>query len=353
MLLGETTPKFGTVTLPDGESVTLPVAVFERKADFAVAGIRKVAGDDPDDTDGVIVLARVAWQNDPGILFVAGPGIGTVTKPGLSVPVGEAAINPVPRRMILGAIRKITDRGVTVMISIPGGEALAQKTFNPKLGVKGGLSVLGTSGRVVPYSCPAVRESLCLSVRIAAAGGVRFPVFTPGNIGSKAAIRHFRFPDDALIHVSNEWGAILEEASVHAFDGILAVGHPGKMVKLIDGHFQTHSKHSPSALPIVHRIAREASIDLPESPTVEGCINGLSKKDRFALATLLAHGVQQAIDARMQRNEETRCRSKEREQGTGTLEKAAEAQMTAVALVAMNGDLFATAGNLSPWRPAA
>lgn len=326
MLLGEEAPKTGVVTLPDGERVSLRVAFADHNGSSAAAGVLKLAGDDPDDTDGALVVTTVSWRDGPGILYVAGPGVGVVTKPGLSVPVGEAAVNPVPRRMILNAIREVTCRGISVTVSIPGGEELAKKTFNPKLGIKGGLSVLGTSGRVVPYSCPAIRESLCLTVRIAAAGGVRYPVFTPGNIGAQAARRHFRFRDGALLHVSNEWGAVLDEASKHAFGGILVVGHPGKLAKLIDGHFQTHSKHSPSALPIVRRLAQTASIEAPDSPTVEGCIVGLTPEDRDELASLLAHGIQQAVARR------------------------AQSFTPSVALVAMNGDLLGTAGELSHWR---
>jgi cobalt-precorrin-5B (C1)-methyltransferase len=326
VLLKETNVCLGEVTLPNGESAALPVAFVDRSDDSAEAAVRKCAGDDPDDTDGVWVKVKVAWREEPGVGFEAGPGVGMVTKPGLSVPVGEAAVNAVPRKMIMEAIRKLTDRGVTVTISIPEGEELAKKTFNPRLGILGGLSILGTSGRVVPYSSPAVVESLCCAVRVAAAEGVMFPIFAPGNIGGRAARRHFHFDEDALIPVANEWGALLQEAARHGFKGLLAVGHPGKLIKLIDGHFQTHSKQSPSALPIVQRLAAELSIAYREDvPTVEGYFRALSMEQKASLANRAATLIQHAIASKLQ------------------------GLMPAVALIDMNGDLLGGTGDFSPW----
>jgi cobalt-precorrin-5B (C1)-methyltransferase len=250
-----------------------------------------------------------------------------VTKPGLSIPVGEPAINPVPRRMIVRAIREITDLGVSVAVSIPGGLDIAKKTFNPRLGIQGGLSILGTSGRVVPFSCPAIRESLRYVVRVASASTVRYPVIVPGKIGARAAERHFCFVQNSLISVGNEWGVVLDEAADHDFIGLLVVGHPGKLAKLIDGYFQTHSKNSKSALPIVHREAAALTISTPrETPTVEGCLSGLSPQSRSLLSTRLAAGIQKAIEDRVQHRIDT-----------------------SVVLINMNGDLLGTAGNLMPW----
>lgn len=326
MLLGESDVRVGETILPDGEQVALPLASFKKSNNFVEAAVTKNAGDDPDDTNGALVKARVAWQDKLGVRFVAGSGVGIVTKPGLSIPVGEAAINPTPRRMILDAIQKVTHRGVTVTISIPGGEEIAKKTFNPRLGIVGGLSILGTSGRVVPYSCEAVVESLCCALRVAAAEGVAFPVFVPGNIGANAARRHFYFDEDALIPVSNEWDALLEESTRHHFRGLLAVGHPGKLAKLIDGHFQTHSRKSPSALPIVKRIAETLSISLTEDvPTVEGFFEGLEGHKKAALANRAAILIQRALITKLY------------------------GLIPAVALIDMKGGLLGAAGDLSPW----
>ncbi len=326
-LLGEDGVGRSAVELPDGERVSLPVLFTERGDGWAMAGVRKNAGDDPDDTDGVVVTARISWSEQPGVCFSGGEGVGTVTRPGLSVPVGEPAINPVPHCMIERAIREVTDGNVRVTVSIPGGQAIAPKTFNPRLGIQGGLSVLGTSGRVVPFSCPAVRESLALLLRVGVAAGVSHPVLVPGNIGARAAERHFRFEPDALISVSNEWGYLLQEAATLGVSGLLAVGHPGKLAKLIDGHFQTHSRKSPPALPIVLRFARSLSLEIPDGiPTVQGCFEALGPDESQDLAAALAGAIRERIAERL---------------GPG--------RDPSVAVIDMQGALLATDGDLSPW----
>ncbi len=169
------------VGLPDGTRVTLPVEAAARNRVFAEASVRKVAGDDPDVTDGCLVTARVEWAEDSEIRLLAGEGVGMVTKPGLSVPVGEPAVNPVPRLMIRDAVREVTDRGLSITLAIPGGKELAKKTFNPRLGVEGGLSILGTSGIVRPFSTPALRDALKCALSVAVACKVACPVFVRPN----------------------------------------------------------------------------------------------------------------------------------------------------------------------------
>ena len=142
--------------------------------------------------------------------FVAGEGVGTVTKPGLQVPPGEPAINPVPRQMILAAIRDVTARGVRVEISLPGGREIAAKTFNPRLGIEGGLSILGTTGIVRPYCTRALQDALKCTLDVAAACGVTAPVLVPGNIGASAARRHFSLREEQVIEAGNEWGFVLD-----------------------------------------------------------------------------------------------------------------------------------------------
>ena len=185
--------------------------------------------------------------------FRPGEGVGTVTKPGLAIPPGEAAINPVPRQMIRDSVREVTDRAVRVTVSIPDGEALAAKTFNPKLGVRGGLSILGTTGRVRPFSCPALQESLRCALQVALALGLKDLVFVPGHIGEKAAHRHFVLRPEQVIEVSNEWGYMLGQAAREKVPRLLVLGHPGKLVKLAEGMWDTHSSRSGSALPLVEK----------------------------------------------------------------------------------------------------
>ncbi len=297
-------------------------------ATCAEAAVKKDAGDDPDVTDGSLISASVTWGHGEDVTFIAGEGVGTVTKPGLALPPGEPAINPVPRSMIRTAVREVTDGGVNVTISIPGGRELAEKTFNPRLGVVGGLSILGTSGIVRPFSGAALRDSLKCALSVAVACGVRNPLFVPGRIGERAAEKLFRFSPEQLVEVSNEWGFMLDEAVGKDFDRLLIVGHPGKLAKLPAGHWDTHSSRSPSAVPYVAnlaiRILGKAGTD---ASTVEGLFNDLSQEDRGRLAGVLAADIRTAVSARIE-----------------------ERFPTAVVLVSLSGALLGADGDVSPWK---
>lgn len=305
VLAGKKCPECIDIALPDGERATLNIIEFtgSEANESATATVLKYAGDDPDVTDGLKVTARV--QSSPGreIVFSAGAGVGTVTKPGLSISPGEPAINPVPRQMITAAIREITDDGLKITISIENGEAIAEKTFNPRLGIIGGLSVLGTSGRVVPYSCSAVRQTFKCTLDVAVAGGVRAPVFVPGNIGKKAAHGHFLLSEAQVIEVGNEWGYMINELSKKEIDHLLVIGHPGKLAKLIGGHWDTHSKRSPMAVSLVGGyISKITGSDAAQSPTVEGLFASLSTKDSKVLACELSKDIRAAIMQKLKGN---------------------------------------------------
>ena len=269
------------------------------------------------------------WARGPDggeVRFAAGDGVGTVTKPGLQVPPGEPAINPGPRRMIVAAVRETAMEGATVTISIPGGRELAARTFNPRLGVSGGLSILGTTGRVRPFSVPALRDALACALDVALACGVRAPVLVPGNIGERAARRHFKLTDEQVIHAGNEWGFMLDRAAERPFDRLLVVGHPGKLAKLADGQWDTHSNRSPAATAAVARVAARIGIALPaDAETAEGLFEGLAAAARGRLGPALATEVRGAVEARVRRP-------------------------TAVALVSMNGDLLGADGDITPWQ---
>lgn len=330
------------VTLPDGAQVTIPLLYSKRVPPGAEAAVRKDAGDDPDVTHGATIVATVSWsegnhltgQGDhptgpgEGVTLVAGEGVGTVTKPGLSVKPGEPAINPVPRQMIRDAIREVTERAVKVILSIPGGRELARKTFNPRLGVAGGLSILGTTGRVCPYSCPALRESLKCSLKVAAASGIARPVLVPGHIGERAARRHFYLAPDQVIQVSNEWGYMLDHASQCGFESVLILGHPGKLAKLPAGQWNTHSSHSKSAAPMVASLAEKVlGHSLPESSTVEGLMEALPLEERQKVAERVADDVREAVAGRLKGN-----------------------VSVAVILVNMEGEILGASGELDSWR---
>ena len=206
-------------------------------------GVYKDSGDDPDITGGSEVWAEVRLAAEDGpVSFAAGEGVGVVTKPGLKLPVGEAAINPVPRRMIEAAVRGVyPTRGALVTVGITGGRALAEKTFNPRLGVEGGLSVLGTTGVVRPMSEEALTDTIRLEMNVRRAGGAQALGLVFGSQGEKAlqALR----PDRPCVQISNFVGFALDAAAELGFSRALLVGQPGKLVKVAGGSMQTHSKY--------------------------------------------------------------------------------------------------------------
>jgi cobalt-precorrin-5B (C1)-methyltransferase len=316
------------IALPDASRVLFAVIDCRIDGEQAEAAVRKDAGDDPDVTHLATIVASVAFLEGNDVLFAAGEGVGTVTKPGLSIPPGEPAINPGPRQMIGAAIREVTQRGVKVRISIPGGRELAERTFNPKLGIEGGLSIIGTTGIVKPFSAPAMEAALKCALDVAAASGVREPVLVPGNIGERAARRHFQVDTGQVVQVSNHWGFMLDEAARKPFARILVVGHPGKLAKLINGDWDTHSSSSGSAVETVAGTARTVlRRAIPESATVEGVFESLPAEERAGVAGALSESICKAIRERI---------------GSGI--------EMAVVLISMAGDILGSNGDLSPWR---
>lgn len=327
-LLGNEAPGSVDVELPDGTRVVLPTTLVEFGKNSAKASVKKDAGDDPDVTDGCLVVAEVAWMDQGDVVLFAGEGVGTVTKPGLSVPPGEPAINPVPRQMIHHAVREVTDRPLRVTVSIPGGRELAGKTFNPRLGVEGGLSILGTSGIVRPFSASALRDALICTLNVAVACKVKSPVLVPGRIGERAARKLFSLVPEQLIEVSNEWGFMVDESAKIDFERLLVVGHPGKLAKLPNGDWDTHSSRSKSAVPSVAELAEEVlGRPIPESRTVEGIFSGLESSERRTLADTLAGRIAGAISERMRKR----------------------FPVSAV-LVDMRGELLGSYGDVSKWH---
>jgi cobalt-precorrin-5B (C1)-methyltransferase len=318
------------ITLPGREIVRLTPEYAYKEGAFGIAAIKKDAGDDPDVTDGCLVCARVSWNNGTGVEIAAGEGVGTVTKPGLSVPPGGPAINPIPRQMIIEAVRSVTKEPLSVVISIPGGEKLAEKTFNPRLGVLGGLSILGTSGIVRPFSSEALRDALKCSLDVALACRVKDPVLVPGRIGARAAQKMFALAPEQLIEISNEWGFMLDLAAQAPFDSILAAGHPGKLAKLPAGWWDTHSSRSGSAVPYVSDIYKAIiGKSAPESLTVEAIFKSIPVDEIPALGNRLAAEIANAVRDRI------------RSQFT-----------VSVILVDLQGNKIGSSGDLSVWPPA-
>ncbi len=232
---------------PKGIRLELEVREVETGPGYVSCAIAKDAGDDPDVTDGALIFARVSRREEPGIVIDGGPGVGRVTKPGLDQPVGAAAINSVPRRMIRENLEEVCaladwSGGLEAVISVPEGERLAKKTFNPRLGIAGGISILGTTGIVEPMSDGALVGTIRAELSQRRAAGDRYVLLTPGNYGSEF-IRDGLGLDPALaVQTSNFIGDALDLCRELGFSGALLVGHVGKLVKLAGGMLNTHSR---------------------------------------------------------------------------------------------------------------
>lgn len=299
VLTGSPAPHQVQVRLPGGETIEVPL-LFARKTGRlgeAVGAVRKDAGDDPDVTHGLEIQAWVSRSPSQEVTFAAGEGVGTVTRPGLQVPPGEPAINPVPRAMISSAIREVTPKGLHVIIAIPGGREIAAKTFNPRLGIEGGLSILGTTGIVRPYCKQAMVDALKCALNVAAACGIQGSVLVPGAIGARGAQARFLLRPEQLIEVGNEWGFMLDQLRRYPFQNLLVVGHPGKLTKLAVGEWDTHSSRSVSSLQVVANLYTNLfQRPVPESPTVEGLFLLLEHPERQVLAEKLAWRIRQSLE---------------------------------------------------------
>ncbi len=246
-------PEQVTITLPIGETATMIPAVTRLDAERAYCCMIKDAGDDPDVTHGALICAEVRIIETPGIHLEGGVGVGRVTLPGLGLPVGGPAINPVPRQQItanvLDAVRAcapggeafLTQAGLEVVISVPDGERLAQKTLNPRLGIIGGISILGTTGKVFPYSTAAWRASVIQAVEMAARNSVEKIVLCTGGRSEKFAMQIFpELPAIAFVELSVFTGDALKTCVAHGVRSAVFVGMIGKMIKTAQGYMQTH-----------------------------------------------------------------------------------------------------------------
>ena len=234
--------KESAVILPGGETAVLPVETSRTEGSAAVASVRKHSGDDPDATDGCLISASVRLNGSDEVRFLPGEGVGTVTLPGLGIPVGGPAVNPAPRRMIRDNLATLGIIGADVSISVENGAEIARQTFNSRLGVVGGISIIGTSGIVRPFSNEAFTASIERSVNVASAMGCSTVVFNSGA-RSEAVLRrlYHALPPQAFIQYGNFIGCALSSASVHGFPHAIIGMMIGKAVKLAEGHLDTHS----------------------------------------------------------------------------------------------------------------
>ncbi|WP_431681837.1 cobalt-precorrin-5B (C(1))-methyltransferase [Kitasatospora sp. KL5] len=261
------------ITLPKGQRPSFALAVEELGGGRAMAGVVKDAGDDPDVTHGALIRATVT-AGDPGtgVVFRAGPGVGTVTKAGLPLPVGEPAINPVPRQMIRDTVAEVAARhggsgDVVVEISVDHGEEIARSTWNPRLGILGGLSILGTTGIVVPYSCSAWIDSIRRGVDVARAAGRTHVAGCTGSTSEKVAVAVHGLPEDALLDMGDFAGAVLKYLKRHPVPRLTVAGGFAKLSKLAAGHLDLHSARSQVDKGYLAELARRggASPELAEA----------------------------------------------------------------------------------------
>ena len=250
---------------PKGIRLHLTVEEIRITSDEASCAIRKDSGDDPDATRGTLVFACVRKTDAPGVLIDGGAGVGRVTKRGLDQPVGAAAINSVPRRMIEENVREVCalcgyDGGISVVISVPEGEALAKKTFNPRLGIVGGISILGTTGIVEPMSEQALVDTIRVELRQRRELGAEYVLLTPGNYGADFIRDSIGIDPRTAVLTSNFIGDALELSRELGFHGALLIGHIGKLVKLAGGMWNTHSKFGDCRMELL--AAHAASLGL-------------------------------------------------------------------------------------------
>jgi cobalt-precorrin-5B (C1)-methyltransferase len=238
------------ITLPKGQTPSFALTRERLVTDEASASVTKDAGDDPDVTHGAVITATVRpGEPGSGVLFVAGDGVGTVTKPGLPLAVGEPAINPVPRRMMREAVAAVAaahggSGDVVVVLSVDNGAEIATHTWNPRLGILGGLSILGTTGIVVPYSCSAWIDSIRRGVDVARAAGHQHVAGCTGSTSEQTVRELYGLPDDALLDMGDFAGAVLKYVRRHPVPRLTIAGGIGKMSKLAAGHLDLHSGRS-------------------------------------------------------------------------------------------------------------
>ncbi|MCD9231192.1 cobalt-precorrin-5B (C(1))-methyltransferase CbiD [Ralstonia pseudosolanacearum] len=303
------------VSLPDPDyCLEVPIARIEPLASGAVrADVLKYAGDDPDNTDGATIFAEVSVNHAGEVRFMAAPGVGTVTQPGLRVPPGEPAINPVPRQMMRMAVDEVlaggANPGFDLAIGCVDGERIARRTFNPMLGIVGGISILGTSGIVEPMSLAAWMASIEVYVRVALGDAPEAIAFTPGKIGRAYAAHPLALSKKQVVQIANFIGASLDYAQTaleedrHRLGTLWVLGHPGKLAKVLDGVWDTHSSKSGMAMGSVAAVATELGVaaalveQIKTANTVENVIQILQHQPG---AQAFWTEIEQRIAARMQ-----------------------------------------------------
>lgn len=298
LLTGRRRERIG-LTTPQGLYLDLEVREIVLGPWSVSCAVAKDAGDDPDVTDGALIFAEAAYADAPGVTVEGGKGVGRVTQPGLDQPVGAAAINSVPRRMIRENVEEVCRAadyrgGLAVTISVPAGEALAKKTFNPRLGIEGGISILGTTGIVEPMSETALVETIHVELRQRRAAGEETALLTPGNYGSDFIRESLAIDMARAVQISNFIGDSLDLCREAGFRRCLLVGHIGKMVKLAGGMLNTHSKYGDCRMEILAAHAAALGLSPAGAEAVLACV-----ACDAALEVLRGEGLLEPVMARL------------------------------------------------------
>ncbi|MFE9255613.1 cobalt-precorrin-5B (C(1))-methyltransferase [Streptomyces sp. NPDC006879] len=279
-----------TITLPKGQRPAFALAREELGSGAAMAAVVKDAGDDPDVTHGALVRSTVRrLPPGSGVVFRAGPGVGTVTRPGLPLPVGEPAVNPVPRQMMRDHVLSVAARygtpgDVEITLSVDHGEEIARSTWNPRLGILGGLSILGTTGIVVPYSCSAWIDSIRRGVDVARAAGRTHLAGCTGSTSERTVMAEYALPEDALLDMGDFAGAVLKYVRRHPVDRLTICGGFAKLSKLAAGHLDLHSARSQVDKGFLAELARRGGADAALVSEVAAANTGLAALQLCAAA---------------------------------------------------------------------
>lgn len=287
------------VQLPVGEHKHFPIINIKQKEEencivSVRCGVKKDSGDDPDVTDGMIIYSTVSFSEAAGIVLCGGEGVGTVTKPGLEQPVGDPAINKVPRDMICREVEEAAvfyeyTGGLSIVIDVPGGEEIAEKTFNPRLGIKGGISILGTSGIVYPMSEQALIDTIEVEVKVKLANQGPYLLAAPGNYGLNFLEDKYDILAMDAVKCSNYVGETIDFAKEQATLGLLFAAHIGKFIKVAGGIMNTHSKCADCRMELLACAALEAgsTADMVQKillcTTTEGALELFSEEERICV----------------------------------------------------------------------
>ena len=317
LLLTGRAPDLISLNTPRDWMVEAPLLDCVADGETAACSVEKDGGDDVDATHGLTIRATVRRRAEGGTAILGGPGVGRVTRPGLDQPVGEAAINSVPRRMIARAAEEEAAAlgyagGLEITISVPGGEEAARRTFNPQLGVEGGISILGTSGIVEPMSAQALVETIALELRQTAAEGTDRVVLTPGNYGADFLAESGLITSDIrIVKCSNFIGEALDRAAEAGIRQLILVGHLGKLVKVAGGVMNTHSRWADCRMEILCAHAALCGAGQETARALMGSATTDAGLDILAEAGLLDRTMDSllsALQAHLERRAGTSCR---------------------------------------------